>query len=581
MGAYDAWFNLRGPRPADPRVVIVAIDEPSIIRYGQWPWDRSIFADLLDRLGEARVVAFDITWSEPAREPTEDQRLAEAIRRNGRVVLSAFVRTDEVRGQFNQSLQRPLPLLREAAQAGLHPDAIEGIVNTPTGEDTVLRAAIPIDSSTTGRPFPSLALAAVLQYESIPLDQVREEPFGDLFVGDRRIRRDVLGHTYLDFAGPTGSIATHSIMQVLSGEVPPSTFADKIVLVGTTTTIPKDDFPVPFVKDTTMGQLMPGVEVQATAVATYLNGTDRVRLPHTTVILITLLFGLLILAISRRFQTFRGAVASLLLCVLYAGAVYLLWSRLRLWVDVATPISGGFLVFIVSTLGNYLQAEAEKRQVRQLFGRYVSENVVHELLQNPGMLELGGKRFEVTVLFSDIRGFTSFSETRDPREVVERINEYCKEMVDVIYRFGGTLDKYMGDGIMAYFGAPIPMDDHAERALRAAHEMRERMVQLHEHWRSQGIEPFKIGIGVNSGEVIAGNVGHPDRVEYSLIGATVNLASRLESLTKEYARSAYGGIVCSAETCRLAPRAVADLQPEDCGEVEVRGMSQRVRIYSL
>lgn len=579
LGAYDAWFSLRGQREADPRVVIIGIDEPSIRNIGRWPWDRAVFADLVGQLGEARVVAFDIIWAEPSSRAGDDDRLAEALRQHGRVVLSAFVRTDRVRDQLNQSLQRPLPPLREAVKGGARPS--EGFVNTPSGEDSVVRASIPIDTDTTGVPFPSLALAAVLQYEGLPMEQVEAEPFGNIRLHDRMIRRNVQGQTYLNYAGPAGTFTTYSLIDVLEGRVPPSAFADRIVLVGTTTPTLKDDYPAPFAKETTVGQFMPGVEIQATAVATYLNGTDIIRISDGMAVLVTILFGLLVLAIARRIQTFRGAVASLLLCVVYGAAVYVLWSRMQIWVDVVTPLVAGFLVYITSTLGNYLRAEAEKRRVRNLFGRYVSENVVGELLKNPTMLELGGKRFEVTVLFADIRGFTSFAEGRDPQVVVERINEYFTAMVEVIYRNGGTLDKYMGDGIMAYFGAPIPMENHAERALQAAFEMRARTRELHERWRSLGIEPFKIGVGLNSGEVIAGNIGHPDRVEYSLIGATVNLASRLESLTKEYARSELGGIICSAETLRLAPRAAEALQPQDCGEIEVRGMSQRVRIYSI
>ncbi|MFZ5814690.1 MAG: CHASE2 domain-containing protein [Bacillota bacterium] len=581
LAAYDAWFSLRGERAPDPRVVIIGIDEPSLRQVGRWPWDRAVFADLLGHLGEAKVVAFDIIWTEPSEKPGDDERLAEAIRAHGRVVLSAYVRTDEVRGQVNQSLQRPLADLRQAARAGSNPDAAEGFVNTPSGEDSVVRAGIPVDTDTTGSPFPSLALAAVMQYEGLRLSHLEVEPFGSLRLGGRRIRRNELGQTYLNFSGGAGTIETISATEVLKGRVDPGRFRDRIVLVGPTSPTLKDEFPAPFAKDSTIGQQMPGVEIQATAVATYLNGNDIARVPHGITMLITLLFGLLVLAISFRFQTFRGATAALLLCLVYAGVVYLLWSHLRLWVDLVTPLVAGFLVYVTSTLGNYLRAEAEKRRVRNLFGRYVSQNVVEELLQNPEMLELGGKRFEVTVLFADIRGFTSFSETRDPHEVVTRLNQYFEAMVDVIYRHGGTLDKYMGDGIMAYFGAPLPMQDHAERALRTAWEMRQRIGELHVAWKSQGIEPFKIGVGLSSGEVIAGNVGHPDRVEYSLIGSSVNLAARLESLSREYPRSEYGGILCSASTYALAPEAVEELQPEYCGEVEVRGMSQKVQIYTV
>jgi adenylate cyclase len=581
LATYDAWFGLRGPQPADSRIVIIGVDEPSIRQIGRWPWDRAVHGRLLDRLQEADVVAFDIILAEPSQKPGDDEALAAAIRQHGRVVLSTFIRIDQYRDQFILSPQRPTDLLLQAVREGKHRHNGQGTVNTPSMEDGVVRAYVPIDADTFGEPYPSLALAAIMMQKGISPDQMQGSSSGTAQVGDLLIERDRDGQMLINYAGEPGTFLTYSYADVLNGRVSPDVFRGKIVFVGATAFTLKDDFLAPFAKDSSAGQLMPGVEIQASAAATMLNGTYFSRADHSTNILITLVLGLIVLLFSRRLKPLWGGLALLGFAGGYVVLVYIAWSQYRFWLDSVTPAVGALLVFSVQTLENYLREEAEKRRVRNMFGRYVSHNVVNELLQNPEMQQLGGKRFTLTIMFSDIRGFTSFSEQRDPQEVVQRINDYCKDMVDLIYKHGGTLDKYMGDGIMAYFGAPIPQEDHAERALRCAHEMREKMKDLHKVWVEQGLQPFKIGVGLNSGEVIAGNIGHPDRVEYSLIGSAVNLAARLEGMTKEYAKSEYGGIVFSELTCNAAPKAVEEYKPTEVGEVDVRGMTRKVRIFTM
>lgn len=582
LAAYDGWFSLRGEVEPHPEIVIIGIDDASLAQIGRWPWDRAVYAQLLDYLSEASVVAFDLLLLEPNdRVPGDDQTLANAIARHERVVLSTLIRIEEVRGQFNTIPQRPIPVLLEAVRGDRHKFYGQGIVNTPIGEDSVIRAYIPVDSDTFGEPYPSLALAAVMQHRGYTPDQIEATPFGALQAGALQIPRDPTGQMLINFAGEPASYPTISFADVYNGKRAPSEFAGKIVFVGTVADTLKDNFPVPFAKDTTVTMGMPGVEIQASAAATMLQGNSVTRVSHGTNMLITLALGLIVLLLAYRLSPLWGGLSLLVLAGGFVMATYLLWSQSRLWVDVVTPATGSILIYTIVTLESYLREEAEKRRVRNLFGRYVSHNVVNELLQNPDMLQMGGKRFNLTILFSDIRGFTSFSESRDPQEVVQRINDYCKDMVDIIYKHGGTLDKYMGDGIMAYFGAPVPQEDHAERALRCAHEMREKIKELQKAWVEQGLQPFQIGVGMNSGEVIAGNIGHPDRVEYSLIGSAVNLAARLEGMTKEYARSEAGGIVFSEMTYQGAPQAVETYQPTEIGEVEVRGLAHKVRIYTM
>lgn len=581
---YDTWFGIRHAKTdkSDDRIVIIGIDDPSIAQIGRWPWNREVHAQLLSHLGEARVVAFDIILSDANKDlPGDDERFAEAIERHGRVILSTHVELFDNQGQVNQSFKRPTKVLLDAVRSGKHKYGGQGTVNTPIGADGIVRANNPVDTDTSGEPYPSLSLAAVMEYMGYKPDQIRAKSFGPVTVGDLTIARDVDGQTLLNYVGPPNSFTTYSFAKVLSGKVDPAEFKDRIVFVGATTPTLKDDFKTPFSKSTQLTALMPGVEVQATTAATYLNGDQFTRSSRNLNIAVTLILGLLILLIAGRLGVVPGAVTTMSVAAGWVLTAWFAWNRSHFWLDVVGPTVGILSVYTVTTVENWLREQADKARVRNLFGRYVSHNVVNELLNNPEMLEMGGKRYAVTILFSDIRGFTSFSETRDPQEVVQRINDYCKEMVEIIYKHGGTLDKYMGDGIMAYFGAPIPQSDHAERAMLCAHEMRVTMKQLHERWTAAGLQTFKIGVGLNSGEVIAGNIGHPERVEYSLIGSAVNLASRLESMTKEYARSEYGGIVFSDNTYQLAPKAVEEYQPTDLGEVEVRGMTHKVRIFTM
>jgi adenylate cyclase len=213
-----------------------------------------------------------------------------------------------------------------------------------------------------------------------------------------------------------------------------------------------------------------------------------------------------------------------------------------------------------------------------MFGRYVSPAVMEELLKNPDLAALGGQRRDVTILFADIRGFTSYSENKQPEEVVARLNSYLDEMTGVVFRHGGTLDKFLGDGLMAIFGAPLPLENHAVRAVACALDMQRAVSRLNDEWMSNGQKPLAIGIGINSGSVLVGNVGSQERMDYTVIGEDVNLASRLESLNKEYGTE----IIISGRTRKMLVEAdTAGIILHDLGNVPVRGLAIQVQIYSV
>jgi len=572
-GAYDAWFRLRGPATSPEDIVIVEMDDNSVQELGRPPWPRDIHGKLLDKLADAKVVAFDFTFAAPTR-PAEDEALAEAVRRHGRVILATSFTFEEENGEMYQVLRQPLAELLKGAQG-------TGFINFPTEQDNVVRRTIPMDVNMSNRPYPSFALATALAARGLTPGDMRPSAQGDLLAGEVRVPLDVGLQVLINFWGPARTFNYVPYYQVLNGEVPAEYFRDKIVLVGPTTALEQDYFPTPF----TRGNMVlnsalptPGVELHASALASYLTNSYFEQSPRWIDMIIIAVMVVLALLVSARGRAMKALIYICLILIGYTGLVGLIWWKLRLWLPVMTPVVSTVLTFLVATLHNYINEEMERRRVQGLFGRYVNPSVVDYLLENKDQIQLGGQRREVTIMFSDIRGFTSFSEGKGPEEVVAKLNEYLTVMTRVIFKYGGTLDKYLGDGIMAVFGAPLKQDDHAERALGASKEMLVRLQELNKSWQEKGELTFDIGIGLNSGEVVVGNVGSPERMEYTAIGEEVNLAARLESMNKEYKTR----IIFSERTFTYLKR--ADEIRENClklGEAQVRGLVQPIAIYTI
>ena len=280
---------------------------------------------------------------------------------------------------------------------------------------------------------------------------------------------------------------------------------------------------------------MPGVEKHGNVISSILEGNFLGQVPFSANLALLLvcggLFSFLILHL-------RAAGASLLvggfLLLIFASGYYL-FSGKGLWVNVAYPANNVLIIFISIMAYNYAVEERYARKIRAMFSSYVTERVVNELIKNPGMAKLGGERREMTVLFSDLKGFTSFSEKHTPEEVVTLLNEYLAEMTNAIFRWEGTLDKFIGDGILAFWGAPLKQEYHAELALRCALDMVRKLQSLQEGWKTEGRPMLDAGIGINSGDMLVGNIGvEGKKMDYTVIGDHVNLGVRIESLTRKY-----------------------------------------------
>ena len=542
LDTVDARFAIRGELEPPEDIKIVGIDEESFAELGErWPFPRSLHAEAVRQLRAdgARVIGYDVQFTEPSENPADDQALAEAIAQAGNVVL-ATTAVDDQGGTFVFGGEEVLRRLQSrAAHAGYATDA--GRV--------VRRMEHDLEKLDT------LAVAIVER------DRRRQVP-EDAFPEKR---------AWIDYHGKS-NVETIPFYRVVRGDFPKGTFEDKIVLVGATAPLLQDVHPT----SVSGADFMYGVEVLANATSTILRDFPLRGAPAWTTVVLILLFGAVGPLIAMRFGPVRAALIGLALAILYAVAVQLAFDA-GLIIGFLYPLAS-LALGVVGALAVALVVNAfERQRVRDLFSRFVPEPVVDDVLRNVDEdLRLGGQRELVTVLFSDIRGFTSFSETREPEDVIDVLNHYLTSMTDVILAHGGTLVAFMGDGIMAVFGAPIEMDDHADRAYAAAAEMAGPALDEFNGWmRSTGRdESFRIGVGLNSGVVMAGNVGSEKRLEYTAIGDTTNTASRIESLTKGTPHM----IMLAESTRMMMLHEKPELERID--SVSVKGRREEVVIYA-
>ena len=507
-------------------------------------------------------------------KPQEDQALAAAIARQGRVVLaSRFYFEKAANGKTVEVLAEPLPEFMKGT-------VDLGFINMPTDIDNVVRHVTLVDVNMFRAPFPALGLAVGLAATDVPPGALKLE-HGRLLAGSRAIPVDRLNMALTGFWGPQGTFKTYSCIDVLDGKVPAAALSGKIVLIGPESPVYDDYYNTPYTSSNLVlaGALpTPGVEIHASVVQSFLDGRWYRRLPTTANLAILFLVGLLTALVLNRRSPWQGLLLLLGMAVVVSGSAFLLWNFDRLWINLAAPLALIILDYGSITAADFLQSELERRRTRAMFSRYVSPAVVDEIMKDPTRVALGGERMMVTVMFTDIRGFTAYSEKKQPEVVVQRLNQYQTATTKLILEAEGTLDKYLGDGLMAVFGAPIPLKDHVQRAIRVAEDIEEAVRKLNEYWVAAGEIPLQVGVGINSGPALMGNVGSPERMEYTAIGEDVNLASRVEGLTKNF-----GTLVCISE------RSVQLLSEEErqslglryVGQAEVKGFTEPVGVYTV
>lgn len=565
LGARDALMRLRGVQPVSGKVVIVAIDDLSLKWTGiQWPWPRSILAEIVDELNAAgaRVVGLDILLLEASADPSGDEALARALAEAEASV--AVMRVFRDPNQMNAvTLELPFPSLRGSLDG-------MGITSFESDQDAITRSLQAYDSFGEQVYF-NWAFEVARLYLKV------DRPVGFTSTGltfnGRKIplRR---GSLLVNLAGPSGTIPTYSVTSLLEGDVlaqDPDAFRGRIVLVGPTSITLKDVFPTPF----SAQQPMPGVEIVANAVEMMLNG----HYLHETlpwVNLLAILAAAILAAFIGRSKRPSWTLVFLGLGMgLYALAGYLSFRYARLYLPLVGPQLMLFLGVVLPTIEQAVSQELEKRRVRNLFTRFISPEMVDQLIATQDINSLN-KRANVTILFSDIRGFTTLSEKLTPEEVVALLNPYLEAMTEVIYRHGGTVDKYEGDAIIAFFGEPVSYPDHALRAVRAAADMRIALNELKARWEKEGNPrpDLEMGVGLHSGDVFVGLLGSAQRINYTIIGDAANLASRLQDLTKTY----QWPILMSESTQRQVQE---EFETEFVDSVLVKGKTAPVNTYKL
>jgi adenylate cyclase len=628
---YDLHFTLRGVRPAGEQVTIVAVDDASLEALGRWPWPRSVLARIVRTLTDAgaRVIAVDILLSEPEvsserqvvtrlderlraagvspsspagaalraeldqlERSGSDRQLADALRQSGRTVLpmvfdleggvpktapeatgaplkSALTRFRGYadRGLYpppqGQHVTPPIPAFADAAQALGH------VTMIPDRDGTTRWEALIFEYR--GAYYPSLGVQAVRLFLGVEPAALQLQFGRALSIGSVEVPADPRSRMLIDWVGPPGTFLTVSAKDLLAGTVPAASLKDRIVLVGTTAAGTYD------LRVTPMSPVFPGVEKHATVAANILTGRflqrpDWVELVEASGIVA---WPLLLSWLLPRFRpvTSLGVVVGLWIG-LYA-VIHAAFLR-GLWLPLVYPTIAMALAFVGITLYRVMTEERQRLWTKRAFQRFVSPEVVERLVENPAELKFGGEIRNLTVLFSDIRDFTTYTEQHPPEEVVHMLREYLTHMVDQVLAQQGTLDKFIGDAVMAIFGAPAALPDHAERACRAALGMNRKVQELQEKWIAEGREPFRIGIGINTGDMVVGNLGSEQLFDYTVIGDGVNIGARLESLNKEYKTSTH---IIISETTYQAARHAIDARP--LGEVKVKGKTRPLVVYEL
>jgi adenylate cyclase len=547
LDTVDTRFEIRGDRAPPKDLIVVEVDDVTFQDLDRrWPFPRRVHGQAVNHIAadKPRAIVYDVQFTERTSFNDEFALLQALDKAHGKAVLA----TTEVNRRGQTKILGGDAVLKEVgARPGngvLLPDPGGVERRVPYSVDGLKSLAVVGTEVATGKPVSR-----------------------DGFDEDK--------HTaWIDYYGPPGTIRSVSFSKVVEGKTPPGTFTDKLVVIGPSAPSLQDVHPT----STTGGdELMAGAEIQATALDTVRRGLPLQSAPPGLEVLLIVVLGMVAPVASLRLSPLRSIAIALVIGALFAVGVQLAFNSGTI-VSFVYPLGALVLSTVGALAVHYVTTAFERERVRDLFARFVPENVVDDVLARTDEgVRIGGVQRDGTVMFTDLRGFTSFAESLPPERVIDVLNHYLSGMSDTILNHGGTLVAYMGDGIMAVFGAPIEQDDHADRALRAAREMLwERLPAFNEWIGSEGLgEGFRMGIGLNSGNVMSGNVGSERRLEYTAIGDTTNTASRLEGMTKGTPHQLF---VAESTRTRLKDPA-ADLV--DVGEFEVRGRTAKVKLWSL
>lgn len=552
LHAFDLLTYATSPDAQLTPIFIVGIDDESISALGHsWPWPRSIHAKLTDALKKAGagVIVFDVVFECPS-DPSEDEALVNAVRRAGNVVLGASLVQEDTPYGTLQRRQDPLPALVAAgAQVGMvtvEPNRDRVVRRFPDSPDSLWRVTLH---------------ALQRRVPGVPVDF--QPPKG----------------AYLRYLGRPRTFSYIPYFKALELGSQPGVLDGALVLVGrmaaiTTdiSSVQADTWATPMTWFT--GTVMSGVEIHATAMENAIRGQAIGPLhPAAHWLLLSLVaFGCVFSVAGHKLST--GAAISAGWLLLVAAAVLGLWHYQQIFLP---PLAMGAVPVgvYIGRIGVVAHRERQNRlALKRTFSLYLAEPVVEQIAAHPENVELGGEQRQITLLFSDLEGFTTLSERLSPRQIAVLLNEYFELMTQAVFRRGGTLDKFIGDAVMAFWGAPISQEDHAERAVACARDMLTALDGFNARQQARGRPTLRMRIGIHTGEAVVGNLGCPSRFSFTALGDTVNLASRLESANKLQGTR----VLISEATKRELPQGTPIRYVD---EIQVKGREQAVKVYTL
>jgi adenylate cyclase len=610
-------FQRIDPRVKTARpVTIVDIDEKSLAKFGQWPWPRTRIADMIINLTQlgAVVIAFDVVFAEPDRLnpdaaadtmryldevtrsklralPSNDKIFSDAVRRS-RVVLGetglagviseldsslpvtgfAMLGEDPQPFLFDfPGLLRNVHVLEEAA-------AGRGLITIKNERDGIIRR-VPMMLRAQGATMPSLSFEILRVVTSTPTIIIKSDQAGIKSVGVRglEIPTDHNAQLWVHFAHHDPSIYV-SAADVLDGSVAPDKIARKLVLIGTSAVGLSD------IKTTPVSAVMPGVEIHAQVLEAALTKSLLAQPPYGPLLEFgaALILGILVIAFAPKFGPVTLVVVGALFATLLAGASWYFYTQHRLLIDFTYPLMSTTMIYLTLIFASFVREQAQRRQIRSAFSQYLSPTLVEQLAQSPEKLVLGGEERELTIMFSDVRGFTTISESfkSDPQGLTALMNRFLTPLTNAILARKGYIDKYMGDAIMAFWNAPLDDKEHQVNACNAALDMLERIDGLNQQRAIEAKEgghvffPINVGVGLNTGACTVGNMGSDVKFNYSVLGDSVNLASRLEGQSKEYGFP----IIVGSRTALAAKEKFAILELDF---IMVKGKKEPEVIYAI
>ncbi len=595
----DSRFKIRGPREIreTPLQLVVIDDQTLSVLDQKFPYSGALYARLIRNLNRAgaKWIAFDISFSESnLRDPEGDSIFAAAIREAGNVILCGKIAYTDYRDlvQPHTVAVPPMPLLTAAG-------APWGLVNELTDSDDFTRRYL-LYLPFGGDLKKSFGLEILQHHLGIPISEKISIVENKLRLGDCEIPLFDRYSFLINYYGPAGTFPAISFSAVLddssytlrddldsdymenfyranapSGNTTiRNPFAGKVILIGVSAEELHDNKNTPFYDFPATPRKMAGVEMHAHALQTIFDREFIRRSSVLMVLALNLFLALLIFILVSFLKPLKGFFVGILLVAVVSAAAVLLFVHANYWLDVIAPLLTLLSAYFSTSLYQYFREHQEKAAIRTMFSHYVPDRIVEELIQNPALLRLGGEYRRVTVLFADINDFTALSEKVAPESLVLHLNEFMTAMTEIILNHGGIIDKYEGDLILAEFGVPVPIEDHCSRACLAALQMQQHLKSIRAEWILQGKPPFTLRIGINTGEVIVGNMGSKFVFDYTVLGDPVNLCSRLEHANKVYGTE----IIISEEVRRALPETFVTRVLDD---LRVHGRSATVRIFEL